>query len=482
MSVTSRNRTLSTAPHVFIIALLTNSGCSDPARPNIVLPPPTDLYAYSVAIAERARAMVPEDRAPAVFNLARVHERFGRENSALPLFEESLQLDPSNGAAYKAMGRFYSLTGRSEQAIQAYQLALRHDPNSAGLWTQIALVLIHLGKFEEAIETLDTEVRLATASPATYFNIGLAQKSLENWAAAAAAYGKALELDGNMREALHGLSEALRLSGKLEERKPIHARWLEIKKIDHKLELEQKAAKTDEAARRRWTAETWYDAAGVFIEEHNFIVTSGEGHDQKRAIEFRRECLAALDKALEFDPAHGGALALKLDIISKTGSADELLAARTAAADSLPDDLELSISVSRSHLQRAAQIGKTDRKAAVTEVQKARVLLERVVEKAPENGIACGMLAEIYVKNFATDRRVARAAVQLARQALKTTTTPNANVHDVLAGALVANGEPLEARKVILDGIEKVPPDQRPQLRQRLGQLDRMLRGRGEQP
>lgn len=481
MSVTSRNRTLATAPYVFIIALLANTGCSDSARPNIVLPPTTDLYAYSVAVAERARARVPEDRALAVFNLARVHERFGREESALPLFEESLRLDPTNSTAYKAMGRFYSLTGRSEKAIQAYQLALRHEPNSSGLWTQIALVLIHLGKFDEALERLDTEVRLATATPVTYFNIGLAQKSLENWDAAAAAYRKALELDENMPEALHGLSEALRLIGKHEERKPIHARWLEIKKVADKLELEQKAAKTDEAAQRRWTADSWYDAAGVFIGEHNLIVTSGADHDRKRALEYRLECLAALDQALEFHPAHDGALTLKLDIISRTGSADDLLAARTAAAAARPNDVQLSISVARSHLQRASQIGRTDRKAYLEEVQKARVLLEGVVKRAPEHGIACGMLAEIYVKNFARDPRIAQRAVSLARQALKTMTTPNANIYDILAGALNAIGQPQEARKAFVDGIANVPADQRPQLQQRLDQLDQMLRSRGEQ-
>jgi len=468
-------------PTLVVIAVAGISGCSDASRPNIDPPPLTaDLYAYSVAVAERTRAMVPTDRADAIFGLARAHERFGHEKTALPLFRKGLELDPANAAAYKAMGRFYSLTGRSEQAIQAYQRALRHDPDPAGLWTQIALVLIHLGEIEEALETLETEVRRNTASPLTYYNIGLAHKSLENWDAAAAAYRKALDLEKNMREALHGLAEALRLSGKAAEAKPILARWLELKKAHDRHEREQKAAKSDAASQRRLTAETWYDTAGVFIREHNRLATSGDEDDGRRAVEYRRQCVAAIEKALEFDPTHGGALTLQLDIIAKTGSADELHAARINAAAARPDDVDLTIRVAGDHLERALVFSRSDQKAAFHEVVEARGLLERAVEKAPRHGVACGMLAEIYVKHFTRDDRpLATTAIRLARQALATL-KPSASLYDVLAGAHVHSGT-LQGRqdafRVLSEGIERVPPDQRAHLRQRVKQLEKRFPG-----
>ncbi|MEM7232997.1 MAG: hypothetical protein AAF517_12510, partial [Planctomycetota bacterium] len=69
-----------------------------PVDPDAPLPPETDLYVYSLAVAQRARARVGQENGLAAYHEGKVHERFGAEDKALKLYEESAKLDPANPA------------------------------------------------------------------------------------------------------------------------------------------------------------------------------------------------------------------------------------------------------------------------------------------------------------------------------------------------------------------------------------------------
>ena len=79
-------RSLRSAPVLLAAALATLPGCGDPPPADLSLPSKENLYEYSIAVARRARSLVPSDRAQALFNTGFVHKRFGMEEKAEKLF------------------------------------------------------------------------------------------------------------------------------------------------------------------------------------------------------------------------------------------------------------------------------------------------------------------------------------------------------------------------------------------------------------
>jgi len=477
------------------LLLASTTGCSKASSNAISIPAPSDdnLYEHSVAAARWAQDLAPEGRARPIVNLAKVHQRFGRDDSAEPLLLEVLALDPHDDVAFpRAAGvasdaitllrhahadlaHFYSLTSRGALAVRHYQhaLRLRAPESNERLWTRLALVLIHLNLQEDAVEALETEIRQGTDDATTYAHLGLARKSLGDWNGAALAFRRAVELAPQSREAIHGLAEALRMTGRAGEAQPFFERFRAIKDEDDRRELEARARASNIEAERRHAALSWYEAAGVLIEEHNLLVTRpGEPDDapQRSASTYRRRCLDALARAIAFDPALQSAHDLRLDVLRKSGMTEDWLAACRAAAAGVPA-ADFGLGLAQDLLDRAREVATRDVPLAERHIVAARQVLEDALRHDPTHGPTCGLLAEVYVTRFGGERGIGPRALALATTAFERARTPSAAAYDVLAGAHMLAGSPADALRTLEAGVSKVPAAERPQLERRLAQL-----------
>jgi len=460
------------------------SGCSDDSKKEVKpLPSTDDLYAYNVAVLERAIAIVGEDRALGEYNLGRVHQRFGRDKSGIPHFERALEIDPAYTPALRALGNFYEVTSQGEKALRAYQLTLRHDPLAAGVWTQLGLVLLHMDPNPrplDAIEALETEIRAGTHSADTYYLLGLARKSLtpRDWEGAIAAFRKSLEIDPGKREALHSMSEALRMTKQFEEAKVYLEKFRKLKDAQFDAAMRATGSQTNEADQKNNTAQAWYDAAGLFISEHNEIVAQAaaerplDDETTKRATQFIERCRDALEKALEFDPKLDAAHELKIDLASKSGVPGDLLAARRSAYAARPERLDWATLLAMQLLRESA-LDATRRPSPffVEYTAEARKVLEKTLLLEPRHAFASRLLAELYLRRTSTVPELQARALQLAKIAVEHQTFPDANNYDTLAFAYDRNRQPNEALQALREGIEKVPAAQKAQLERRLQQF-----------
>ena len=460
-------RSLRSGPAVPVLlaaALAALSGCGDPPPADLTLPSKENLYEYSIAVARRARSLVPSGRARALFNTGFVHKRFGMEEKAEELFREGLELDPITVDVYESLADIYSVSDRSAKAIKACHMALRYDPNARGIWTRIGQVLSHMQRHEEAIEAFRTELRRETGDAWTRANLGLAYKALGRWEEAAAAYQGALELDPGMREALYGMAEALPRLGKAAEANAYLERWKAIKKKEEGEDLEHRQGQADDLAQQKAdAARTWLDAANLFITEHNLA-----GNNRQRMAAFLSHAKEALEESLQLDPASRTTHIMRLDMISKTGTLAELITAASQATDSMPTDPFFSLKLAESHLRALAS-----KPSSIHRVGAQRAL-RRTLKLSPGHAQANGLLAEILLNSGARDASTLNEALACAKKAVDNSKIPNATAYNLLARTYFTGGLLNEARKALEEGIRRLPEEDtagRADLRKRLNEL-----------
>ena len=457
-------RSAPATPVLLAAVLAALSGCGDPPPADLSLPSKENLYEYSIAVARRARSLVPSGRARALFNTGFVHERFGMGEKAEELFRAGLELDPITVDVYESLAQIYSLSDRSAEAIKACHMALRYDPNARGIWTRIGQVLSHMQRHEEAIEAFRTELRRETGDAWTRANLGLACKALGRWEEAAAAYQGALELDPGMREALYGMAEALPRLGKAAEANAYLERWKAIKKKEEGEDLEHRQGQADDLAQQNAdAARAWFDAANLFITEYNLA-----GNNRQRKEAFLNHAKEALEESLQLDPASRTTHIMRLDMISKTGTPAELIAATSQAVDSMPAEPFFSLKLAESHL-RALE----NKPSSIHRVG-AQQALRRTLKLSPDHAQANGLLAEMLLNSGARDASTLNEALACAKKAVDNSKIPNATAYNLLARTYFTGGLLNEARKALEEGIRRLPEEDtagRADLRKRLNEL-----------
>ena len=444
-------RSAPAAPVLLAAVLAALSGCGDPPPADLSLPSKENLYEYSIAVARRARSLVPSGRARALFNTGFVHERFGMGEKAEELFRAGLEIDPITVDVYESLAQIYSLSDRSAEAIKACHMALRYDPNARGIWTRIGQVLSHMQRHEEAIEAFRTELRRETGDAWTRANLGLACKALGRWEEAAAAYQGALELDPRMREALYGMAEALPRLGKAAEANAYLERWKAIKKKEEGEDLEHRQGQADDLAQQNAdAARAWFDAANLFREEYNLA-----GNNRQRKEAFLNHAKEALEESLQLDPANRTAHLMRLDMISKAGTLAELIAASTQAADSMPADPIFSLKLAQNHMRALA--GKPS--APGIHRVAAQQAIRRTLEIVPNHMEANGLLAEILLNSGARDANTLNEALACAKKAVDNSRIPNATAYNLLARTYFTVGLLNDARKALEEGLQRLPDE-----------------------
>jgi tetratricopeptide (TPR) repeat protein len=85
----------------------------------------------------------------------------GDYNSALTLFNQVLESEPSNVRALISKGNIYDLQGNYPNALNCYNLAIESDSGNAEAWFNKGVTLNKSGDIEEGMKHIQRGVSLA---------------------------------------------------------------------------------------------------------------------------------------------------------------------------------------------------------------------------------------------------------------------------------------------------------------------------------
>ncbi len=102
---------------------------------------------------------------------------------------------PDSAQNYGYLGDILVLEGRDQQALEAYQQAIELDSYLPWIHNNLGVLLLEEGQTDLALDHFQKAVDLSPQSVSAYVNLGSAYYALQDWEAAAAAYGNALEMD-----------------------------------------------------------------------------------------------------------------------------------------------------------------------------------------------------------------------------------------------------------------------------------------------
>ena len=449
-----RGVVLPALPAAILGALLGAGGCAGeragPEALDRLLPPESDLYAYSLAVAERARSVADPGWHLPIFHVARVHQRFGMDDLALATCREALELDPCAAGVHRTAGFILSNADRLPEAVDAYQQALLCEPEAQGVYTAMGLVLMHLKRLDDAAEALEHEIRRGTASADTYYHLGETLRLRGRHEDATRHLRRSLELAPGKREALYGLAQCLLALGREEEAAEPLESFREIKAEADRQERESRASKDNLDEQRRHAADTWADAHEVLFFE------SRRAKDPAGARRLARASFEAVEQSLRFDPRRPGAYLSLMEHHRAAGEPRKALELARRAVEALPEDSRVHYWAARLHLEVAPRTppGAPPSREALEAV----ALLERAVALEPGFAAAHLELARAILHRH-RDASLLPRALEHARQALALADPPGPENYDVLAYACNRNGLDDQALELLRAGARRFPAD-----------------------
>ena len=416
------------------------------------LPPRTDLYKYSLAVATKAKLKVPKTRARPLYNIGRVHQRFGLEDIAIEWYQKALELDGNFAPSYREIGFLLSQRqDRMAEAVDAYTQALRTSPNPAGLYTRIALIYIHLNRVPEAIQSLQQEIRAETADVETYYNLGVAHSQQENWKDAIQAYERCLELDPQLRRAHYGLATCRRAVGDMAGGDAAWKEFERLRDLEDEVTAEQEVTKGNEDSQTRFACETWLDAADVFVEESILNRQEGGNRDAQRRLQ--KEARDAILQAIDVNPKDSAPYQRLLSFQLSVGNLNGASQAAERWMRSFPKEAAIAHACAQSMLDYAQR--NMQQRGAVEPV--ALDYLDRALLLDPNLVPANFQWSSLALTSFGDRPGILPQA--MTRAALAVKNNPHPRAYDILAWACHRNGQFERAKAVLQQGMKAFPKD-----------------------
>jgi tetratricopeptide (TPR) repeat protein len=124
----------------------------------------------------------------------------GRPDLAERYLRVVTRWEPGSARDFGYLGDILVLEGRDQQALEVYQQAIDLDAYLPWIHNNLGVLLLEDGQTQTAIEHFQEAVDLSPQSVNAYVNLGSAYYAQQDWEAAAAAYGKALEMDFSLLE------------------------------------------------------------------------------------------------------------------------------------------------------------------------------------------------------------------------------------------------------------------------------------------
>ena len=119
----------------------------------------------------------------------------GRPDLAERYLRTVTRWQPGSARDLGYLGDILVLEGRDEQALEAYQQAIELDSYLPWIQNNLGVLLLEDGQTDLAVEHIQKAIDLSPQTVSAYVNLGSAYYAEQDWEAAAAAYGQALEMD-----------------------------------------------------------------------------------------------------------------------------------------------------------------------------------------------------------------------------------------------------------------------------------------------
>lgn len=138
---------------------------------------------------------------PAYMNLGLLYQNRGRLGEAEEAFHKAAALEPANALPLSQLAAVYADQHRWKEAKAAALAALKRDATSAAAHFALGGCYIDEGRLPQAEKEFRLAARYAPGNARAHFNIGIVLAREKHYPQALAAFAKALELDPKLAEA-----------------------------------------------------------------------------------------------------------------------------------------------------------------------------------------------------------------------------------------------------------------------------------------
>lgn len=320
---------------------------------------------------EKAVALDPK-LATAWRELARVHEDAGRLAEGVAAMERAVALRGS-ASHWNALGWLRERAGTSGGALDAYRAAIAADPSLSLARENLALLLSRLGRGDEAVREALAATQAAPRRGAAWIALGLVRAGAKDYAGAAEAYEKALEVSPTDTVALLSLGRAYRRLERFDLAERALRRAAEAAPDDAAVSVDlgllemdrgdlpaaetylRAAAKqvpkdgrphyllglaADRAGRADDALKEYLKAAALAPDEGPYHLAAGFAYERKARLP---EALRCFEKAAESMPADPRPLAGQAAILQKQGKAKDAASRYERAVEMAPADRNLRL-------------------------------------------------------------------------------------------------------------------------------------------
>jgi tetratricopeptide (TPR) repeat protein len=150
-------------------------------------------------------------------------------NSALTIWQDTVEKRPNNARAHNDLGITLAQLGKVQEAIGQYEQALRIKVDYADAHNNLGLALREQGGLQEAIGHYEQALQINPNSAQAHNNLGLALVQLGRLQEAIGHYEQALRIKPDLAEPHYNLGVALQGAGQLQEAIGQYAQALRIK-------------------------------------------------------------------------------------------------------------------------------------------------------------------------------------------------------------------------------------------------------------
>ncbi len=168
-----------------------------------------------------------------------VLDRLGRPEEALAALEQALRHKPGDPQILFRLGNLHHQLGDKEKAVEAFSTAVKKDRGMLRAYYNLGAVLLELGHYDQALDAYEVALEplekafargeaVDAVHARAFQNLGAIHFHKQDWARAAAAYSKALELDPEQSSALYNQGFVSFRLGRLDDARELYLKALDL--------------------------------------------------------------------------------------------------------------------------------------------------------------------------------------------------------------------------------------------------------------
>ncbi len=360
------------------------------------------------ALATTMQSHYPRDPAAYHFS-AQIYAELKQSAAAEDLWRQCISLNPKHVGPYVGLAEVLTSQGRAEEALRCLETAQEQFEATPELLLALGKAYEDLGKLDEALQAFAECTQQFPDLGTAWLALGRVQNQLEDFPAAEASIGVALEIDGPSEPALFALITSLVRQKRSADAEVVQGQMTALRATPADLDSSFQQ-QYDESLRR--IAASMYIAAASLEEEHG---------EMDLAAEFAQ-------KSIALDPLYlQGYMSLSA-VYRKLGRMPDVIAIQQRLVELQPNNLLNYLNLASVSVQAGSS-------------QMAELALKEAILRDPNGTVAQSALAQLYLA-------VGRAADAelLAEQVAQR--DPSIDSLELLANVYTALGKSAQAQLV----------------------------------